>query len=79
MKQYLWNILIGLDQFANTLIGGDPDETISRRAARNAHLRGWRALGILLDAIDPGHMERALYGDDEDRSDASWTFPGEER
>lgn len=35
MKRYLWNILITIDQFANTLLGGNPDETISGRM-------GWR-------------------------------------
>lgn len=79
LKKYLWNILISLDQFGNTLLGGDPDETISRRAARNADLKGWRALAFFLEKIDPGHMERSLYGDEEDRKDASWTFPGENR
>lgn len=34
MKQYLWNILISLDQFANTVLGGSPDETISSRAGK---------------------------------------------
>jgi len=29
MKEYLINILIGIDQLATTLIGGWPDETIS--------------------------------------------------
>lgn len=31
---YIKNILIGFDQFANTLIGGSPDETISSRFGR---------------------------------------------
>lgn len=31
---YLKNILIALDQLVNTLAGGDPDETISSRAAK---------------------------------------------
>jgi len=26
IKQYFWNILIGLDQWVNTWFGGDPDE-----------------------------------------------------
>ena len=28
-RKWIMNVLIGFDQFANTLIGGDPDETIS--------------------------------------------------
>lgn len=31
---YLWNILIAIDQFVNTLCGGDPDETISSRLGK---------------------------------------------
>jgi hypothetical protein len=34
MKQYILNILIGIDQFANTLLAGAPDETLSARAWR---------------------------------------------
>jgi hypothetical protein len=33
--KYLKNILISLDQFFNTLAGGDPDMTISARLGRN--------------------------------------------
>ncbi len=29
MKQYLINVLIGLDQLATAIVGGYPDETIS--------------------------------------------------
>jgi hypothetical protein len=35
MKRYLWNILISIDQFFNTLLGGDPDETISSRLGKH--------------------------------------------
>ena len=31
MKLYLYNLLIGIDQFANVLLGGAPDITISSR------------------------------------------------
>ncbi len=34
MAKYLKNLLISLDQLANTLIGGNPDETLSSRAYR---------------------------------------------
>ena len=30
----LKNVLIGIDQLANTLLGGDPDETLSARSWR---------------------------------------------
>lgn len=39
MKLYLLNLLIGIDQFANTLLAGAPDETISTRCWR--HREHW--------------------------------------
>lgn len=59
--RYLWRILISLDQLANTLLGGDPDETVSSRLSR-AMDRGSRvgAVGCaILDRLDPKHCERA--------------------
>jgi hypothetical protein len=35
MKQYIWNILIALDQLGNTLTGGFPDETMSSRMGKH--------------------------------------------
>lgn len=35
MKKYLYNILIGIDQLVNALLGGDPDETISSRLGKH--------------------------------------------
>lgn len=34
IKRYFWNLLISIDQFFNTLLGGDPDETISSRIGK---------------------------------------------
>lgn len=34
MMRYFKNILIGLDQFGNVVLGGSPDETISSRVWR---------------------------------------------
>ena len=34
VKKYLWNILIGFDQFANTIFAGDPDMTLSGNMGR---------------------------------------------
>lgn len=34
IKKYLVNILISIDQFFNTILGGDPDETISSRLGK---------------------------------------------
>ena len=32
--QYIFNLAVSLDQLVNTILGGDPDETLSRRIAR---------------------------------------------
>ena len=49
MKQYIYNILIGIDQFANVVLGGAPDETISTRVYR--HREHW-AGGLAVKLID---------------------------
>lgn len=33
-KRYIWNVLIAIDQFFNTVLGGDPDETMSSRMGK---------------------------------------------
>lgn len=57
--------LIGWDQLLSSMTGGDPDETISSRLGKS---RGrcvlCRAACWLLDAIDPGHCERAIERDE---------------
>lgn len=37
---YIKNVLIGFDQFVNTICNGDPDETLSSRAHRLTKERG---------------------------------------
>jgi len=34
MTQYLYNMFFAIDQFASTVLGGDPDDTISERLGR---------------------------------------------
>lgn len=34
MKQYIFNLLIGMDQALNVILAGEPDETLSARAYR---------------------------------------------
>jgi hypothetical protein len=67
--RYLLNWLVLLDEAANTLFGGSPNETVSERAAkaRNADRRWGCLLCRLLNKINPGHCDRALtstIGDD---------------
>lgn len=64
IKRYIWNLLIAVDQLANTILGGDHDETISSRVAKRAHRRGWKILARIIEAIDPGHLARTREDDE---------------
>lgn len=69
-KDWLINILLGIDQLGNTIVGGDPDETISSRLGRLKIRCGgqipWgrypvaRLLDICLDKIDKNHCVDAI-------------------
>ena len=66
ITKYFWNLLLALDQFANTLGAGDPDETISSRAAK-AQRQGKRWGCVLcqwLHKIDPNHCEKSIEHDE---------------
>ena len=51
MKQYLLNLLVAIDQLANALLRGAPDETLSSRAHR-MRVKGQRFWGWTANAID---------------------------
>ena len=52
LKQYLKNILIGVDQLANAILGGAVDETLSSRCYRNGRKYWYAKIGqIILDFI----------------------------
>jgi hypothetical protein len=62
---YLHRTLVGVDQFANVLLGGDPDETISSRSQRAAN-RGdmlGKFMTWWLGKIQPSHGYDAESGD----------------
>jgi hypothetical protein len=64
--KYLWNLLVSFDQFINTFLLGDPDETISSRAAKAA-LKGKRwgcVLCRLLDYVQKDHCLKSLEVDE---------------
>jgi len=63
-KRYVWNLLVSIDQLGNTLLGGDPDETISSRAGKYRHKWYWRGLAAVLDRIDTNHTEKAKECDE---------------
>lgn len=60
-KKYVFNLLYWLDKGGNTLLGGSPDETISRRSARAAErgARWGRAMCVFLNWFDQGHCSKA--------------------
>lgn len=64
MKAWALNLAIALDQLANVLLAGAPDETLSSRAHR-MRVKGHRWWGWTADAIDgllffdPNHCARA--------------------
>jgi len=68
VRRYLWNLLVSLDQLVNTLTGGDPDETLSSRAAKAKARGAWwgNTLCKVLDVPDPGHCEAAKEPDEGD-------------
>lgn len=70
LKRYFWNLLLALDQFANTLAGGDPDETISSRADKAQ--RAGKAWGCilckLLSKIQKNHCQQSIEPDEGSRA-----------
>jgi hypothetical protein len=66
IKRYIWNVLISLDQLANTLTGGYPDETFSSRMGKRAR-KGDR-LGIcvckVLNVLERDHCEKSIERDE---------------
>jgi hypothetical protein len=64
-KTYVLNVLVGFDQWMNTLRGGYPAMTISSAAAvARANGKWWgRVMCKALDWLDPGHCHEALDND----------------
>lgn len=59
LKRYFGNIFVGVDEFLNTILGGESDETLSSRCHRmDGKQRYLGFLRVWIDAIffwDPGH------------------------
>lgn len=74
VKRYLFNILLWLDLGANTLLGGDPQETLSSRFAKAAEAgRTWAKLACrILGWIDKGHFRKALDPQEGDLAIWRW-------
>lgn len=67
VKKYLINVFIAVDQLANALLLGDPDETISSRAGKALERKGWsiaEPLCYLLSLVDFNHCKDAIEEDE---------------
>lgn len=68
VKLYFYNLLIGVDQFANVLLGGAPDQTISYRAHK--HREHWagamavRFIDWLFSWYEDGHCQKSYEAGD---------------
>jgi hypothetical protein len=62
LKRWLLAMSMALNQLANTILGGDPDMSVSARAglAREHGARGGRIACHLLDWIDPHDGDRPI-------------------
>lgn len=62
LRRYVYSVLIALDQLANALAYGYPDETVSFRSAqaRGAGKRWGCVLCKFLDFVDPDHCNKTL-------------------
>lgn len=61
-KQYIKNVLIAIDQLVNTLLKGEPDETMSSRVYRNWIKHGYWYCGAAVKILD---CVFGLLGDEE--------------
>lgn len=73
MRKYIWNVLIAFDQFVNTLLGGDMDETISSRlgkwARANKHKKGIKAhiyfiANSIVELFERNHFAKSIEEDE---------------
>jgi hypothetical protein len=51
LLSYVRNVAIAVDQFANAVLFGWPDETLSSRCGRSIHRYPYKAWAKLIDAI----------------------------
>ena len=66
MRRYFWNLLISIDQLANTIFGGHPDETLSSRWGKLARQNHRFAMFMckFLHLFDKGHCEKSIEIDE---------------
>lgn len=62
MSQYLLNMLMAIDQFASTVLGGHPDDTISQRLGR-AIIAGEKSVAIKISVSIVDMLAKVLVGE----------------
>lgn len=70
IRTYFWNILIAFDQLINTVLGGDPDETISSRMGKhieNDRCTFCKLICGVLDIFDKDHCAKSVEPDEGSR------------
>lgn len=77
LKKYIRNILISIDQLVNTILGGDPDWTISSRLGRN-YPGTWMAKFVdwlfAWQGYENGHVDNAQKWETDDGSEAIFSM-----
>lgn len=67
-NSYGWRVLLSIDQFFNTLTGGDEDETISSRIGKKVENKAdcWicHILCKMLHWVDPNHCQDSIERDE---------------
>jgi hypothetical protein len=67
VKKYIWNILISIDQFFNTILGGDPDETMSSKMGKHLAKHDCPFCNFickLLNLIQKDHCVKSIESDE---------------
>lgn len=81
MKRYFFAVLIAIDQLANALLAGAPDETLSSRAHRMREkgqpVWGWtaRAIDAMFYVFERDHCRKA-WESEVSRRQLPYTFWG---
>lgn len=77
IKKYFFNLFVAFDQLANTILAGDPDETISSRIGKAIYRRNsknpiLKAIDKFLNWIQPDHCKYAIEEDEGQQELRQW-------